>query len=546
MRTLRDRITQEPINRLQGGIILKRFMSSQLATVICVIFLAASRLSAAGAADLMPEASPGFAPKVSYPQDAGTIIQAVTDTLNALSIPVAASSNGEIVTDYVEGPTTQVPGRITHSRYRFTIAVVPAPRGGGTRMHISVTTQASSGPDGSPVNWRDVSLFNLGVEHKTGNWLYENVEHTLTTGSPATAASAMAPGASPATTGQPGGVDPHTLTLAGVRLGMTETEAITAMQKENPGMLVMHESYRMATNAQDAGSPFSDDQFTFAGNTDATNAEQAKKIGETLVAIEAIDSNIAADLHQRVHLKGNTAWVTDQQGHEVILFPGGNDSTAIRYNIKIDDGPRVKDAASIMRAGVGLECSHYSNKDYRALDIAFSPRSGKVIGIGFEQDFCDRDNLPQIQTMHDALFRRFPRDVTLDTADPGHKFNVDGRDVVVLWQYDTHGQLLSYNQRQRSYGNLGFGMIASGMSVTVYARVKSVAAETRGHADALSGNPDSLASSALHIQLTDADGFIRYGDELVAATTAAKANIQKNGAANSNKKLDTNTSRAAF
>jgi hypothetical protein len=526
----------------------------------CAAVLVALSSPRAQAVDSMPESSAGFVPKLSYPQDAQTVSSAITDTLNALSIPIVSSSTAAIITDYVEGPTTQSAARITHSRYRFSIGLRPALTG-GTRVQITVATQASSGADGAPMNWHDVSLFNMGVGHKTSNWLYENVEHTLATGSPV---QGLATTGSPSTTRfgsqdsaagtgavQTNGFDPHTLSVGGVRLGMTKAEAIAAMQKENPGMLVVHDSYRSANNVQDAGSPFYSNNHTndtaLHWGEDAENAEQARKMGQVFVGFEALDSNIAEDIRARIHLKSKTAWVTDAQGHEAKVFWGDVDYISpYGVHIENDERPNIKDAASIMKSGVGLTCSSpMSNKDNRSLEIAFSPRTGKVIGIGFEQKFCDRDNLPQIASIHDALYRRFPHEVTIDSADPHHIMNVGGRDVAVLWQYDTQGRLVSYEQRQRTLGNAGFGIVGTGMGVVAYARVGSVAAEPRGHTP-LSGNPDSLASSTLHIQLTDANGFIQYGEELVAASKAFKDSVQKDDAVNANKKLDANTNRVAF
>lgn len=161
---------------------MKRSRLSRPAAAFCITILTAVNLPSVGADNLMPEASPGFVPKMTYSQDVGTVIRAITDTLSSLSIPIASSSDKEIVTDYVDGPTTQTSGRITHSRYRFMIGVRPGFTG-GTKVSINVRTEASSGPDGAPLNWHNVSFFNLGVENKTRAWLYEKVEQTLSTGS---------------------------------------------------------------------------------------------------------------------------------------------------------------------------------------------------------------------------------------------------------------------------------------------------------------------------------------------------------------------------
>jgi hypothetical protein len=105
-----------------------------MAATVATVFVPCLR---ALAADSVIESSPGFSPKLFYPVDPQSPADAMHKTLSILSIAETQAGSSTINTDYVDGPTSNVAGKITHSRYKFTIAFKPIMDVFGGRLAMS-------------------------------------------------------------------------------------------------------------------------------------------------------------------------------------------------------------------------------------------------------------------------------------------------------------------------------------------------------------------------------------------------------------------------
>jgi hypothetical protein len=319
-------------------------------------------------------------------------------------------------------------------------------------------------------------------------------------------------------------VDPRSFTVAGVRLGMTKSEAAEAMKKFNPSMAVYEEWY-----AKDgvADSPF---PGGFNPIVNLTPAEAKQKGNTTLVSVWASSRAIADDFLKAAHTPPRTepksVPKTTKRISTIGLGPPGVPVVSVvgkdGKTIYIDQKELPKDSTGLHGnkwAGcLGAEFVG-SQHDSLELTMVFSPSETdpRVISVDFNEHFCDSTHEPTIDSIRESLFKKFSRQITMDPLDlpnPPLEVQADLNYQLdknhMMWRFDARNRVMDGVQAAR-IGLLRPGVTFKGGSVGLDARVWG---DTGAR---------STGATGLEISVWDQDKYFTWEDDLKKLGAVQKA-----------------------
>ena len=150
-------------------------------------------------AQMLPEASKGFVPKMTYAIDYDPAWAKVNAALAANSITVvsAAKGTGQIETDFLEGSKSTSHGTSLESHYKFTIQITHGQQKGQTTIGVVPLLEARAVKGNKPADYRDVTKENAALAAKVRDWLYEKIETGFPPSALTLAAAAPPPAAAP-------------------------------------------------------------------------------------------------------------------------------------------------------------------------------------------------------------------------------------------------------------------------------------------------------------------------------------------------------------